>query len=148
MKTLSTPRSLPPVTGTVRVLRPVGSVGPRKNQTGEISIATETGRKTYYVRVRQHSYELYGRDEATLQNTLYEIPASLDECPCKDWVYNAQRRPDKLCRHCKSISALIAAGKLPQLECVPARVDDLADADEGYGDDSEADAWHSQFDAA
>src|SRR5262249_30097190 len=132
-------RQLPAVTGTVKVLRPVGSIGPEKNQVGEITI----NGKPYFVRLTDTCYQLFGFDEKKGEPSHYDVAG--DSCDCPDATY--RDRPGG-CKHCRAIAALINAGKLPRFACAPvSHVDDLADVD-ALLDDSEADAWHSHYDAA
>ncbi len=100
------PRSrkpLRPVSGRVRVLRPVGSVNAT---TGEVSISG----KCYYLTVHATGYRLTGWDRQHRQPTAYDLPADLSGCDCPDAVY-AGERPGG-CKHRRALAALKAAGKL------------------------------------
>ncbi len=137
-----TSRQLPAVHGSVKLLQPIGSINA---DTGEVSI----NNKPYFCRCLEHGYQLFSFDSKKQQTTVYDLPADLSACDCADFLYRSDRREDCRCKHQKALAALIGKGQLPRLECNPIpHVPDLADADDGYLDDSEADAWHSQYDAA
>jgi hypothetical protein len=123
----STP--LPAVKGAVKVLRPVGTVGPAENRVGEI----EVNGKAYFVRVQSGGYQLVGWDDRREEFTDYHLPADLSSCECLDYLSRGHRREDGCCKHMKTCRALINAVKLPALTpvCEP-----IADH---YGD-AEADA--------
>jgi hypothetical protein len=154
----STPRNtpLPAVTGTAKLLQPVGSVGPAENRTGEIEIAAEHVTRRYFVTVHDTGYHLTGYDDKRDNVTTYDIDAACSTCDCRDFQSRAHRREDHACKHTKAIKALVARGKLPAIVplCKPLvdALDCEEDADLSVWDDAtadaEAEAWHSQFDAA
>lgn len=111
MPTLTAPRKtrkpskpLAPVSGTARVLKPVGEVNPT---TGEIEI----NGKPYFVQVTSRGYRLFGFDAKAQQPTCYDIPAACDSCDCPDATYRGERPGG--CKHAKAVAALVAAGKIP-----------------------------------
>src|SRR4051794_36376821 len=112
----STP--LPPVSGNVKVLQEVGTVGPAENRTGEIAVND----KPYLIRCADTAYQLFGWDERKQQPTHYDVSADCTSCDCPDFVSRAHRREDGLCKHCKAVAALVSRGKLPALKptCQPA----------------------------
>src|SRR5262245_33612762 len=142
-KTASRQSQLPAVSGTARVLRRLGTI-PGHDNTAEIAISG----KAYLCRCLDHSFELVSLDARRDDVTAYELPADLSSCECLDYLSRSHRRIDGKCKHQKAVAVLVAAGKLPRLSCNPVpRVDDLADVDASL-DDSEAEAWHSAYDAA
>ncbi len=114
--------SLPAVSGTCKMLRPVGSVGPEENQVGELAI---NGQR-YYLRCRDGHYQLFTFDSRRRENRDYALPPDLSSCECLDYLTRASRRADGKCKHQKALAALVQAGKLPDLDA-PA---DLAERDE------------------
>src|SRR5262245_60234048 len=103
------PRSrkpLSPVTGAVRVLRPVGQVN---DHAGEILL---NGRP-YYLALRGSCYTLTGFC-ARRGVTSYDLPADLSSCDCPDGEFR-EERPGGGCKHRKALNALRGAGKLPDL---------------------------------
>lgn len=123
----TTPRQLPAVTGSAKLLQAVGTVGRPEERQGEIAI----NGKAYFVRILEHGYSLFGFDAKRQDVTHYDLPADLSACDCLDYLHRAGRREDGLCKHCKGLRSLVNAGKLPRVQCNPIpRVDDLADADE------------------
>jgi len=149
------PSSLPAVTGSAKLLRTVGTVGPEKNRVGEIII----NEKRYYCRVTDTAYQLFTFDERKGQPSHYDVDAECKTCDCPDFTARAHRRADGRCKHQKALAALIAAGKLPAVTppaCTPAvEIVDYDDERDAYDDtradamaDADADAWHSQWDAA
>lgn len=140
-------RQLPAVSGSVRVLQPIGTIGRPDAQTGEVEI----NGKPYFVQVLESGYSLFGFDAKRKQTTHYQLPCDLSACECLDYLSRADRREAGKCKHQKALAALIAAGKVPAVPapvCVPWHDDaeDEALADEWA--DAEAEAWHSQYDAA
>lgn len=103
---------LPAVTGEVRVLRPVGSVGPEEQQAGEI----ELNGQRYYLRCSRGHYELFTFDARRRENRHYQLPPGLESCECLDYLTRAARRADGRCKHQKALRALIGAGKVPELD--------------------------------
>ena len=128
----STP--LPAVKGAVKILRPVGTVGPAENRVGEIAV----NGTSYFVRVQADGYQLVGWDEKRGEVSNYHLPADLSSCECLDFLSRGHRREDGKCKHMKCCRALIDAGKLPALApaCEPA-------AD--HHGDAEADALARQW---
>ncbi len=147
-------KPLAPVCGKVRVLQPVGTVGPVENQTGEIEI----NGKPYFVRVCSGCFQLFGFDAKRQESTHYDIAPDCSTCDCPDATFQADR-PEG-CKHRKAVKALVAAGKLPALDAgtiedkaARADADDVHQDDEadylaGEWADAEAEAFHSQYDAA
>jgi hypothetical protein len=116
-------RQLPAVSGSVKLLQSIGSVGPAENRTGEIEITSQTKRgpvvRRYFLQVHDHGFRLVGWDDKRKEATVYDIPASLDSCDCRDFTSRADRREDGLCKHCRALRSLASKGKLPVLECRP-----------------------------
>ncbi|MCI0462121.1 MAG: hypothetical protein L0Z62_34650 [Gemmataceae bacterium] len=98
------PRPLAPASGTVRLLRPVGTVN---DTTGEIRIDA----KDYYLQVEEASYRLVGYDQQHQAPTAYDLPLDLSTCDCADATYRSERPGG--CKHRRALEALRAAGKLP-----------------------------------
>jgi hypothetical protein len=92
-----------PASGTVRVLRPVGSVN---EVTGGVAI----NGKAYYLQLFNQGYRLTGWDERKAEPTVYDLPADLSSCDCPDAEFRA--RPGG-CKHRRALAALRGAGKLP-----------------------------------
>ena len=97
-------KPLQPVSGSVKVLRPVGDVNAT---TGEILI---NGNKQYYLQVLQTGYRLWSYDERARAVTSYDLPLDLSSCDCPDATYRSER-PEG-CKHRRALAALKAAGKL------------------------------------
>jgi hypothetical protein len=95
-------KPLPPVTGTARVLRPVGDVTP---DTGKVLI----NGKPYYLSVLEGGFRLTGYDPRREEVTVYDLPSDLSSCDCADATYRT--RPGG-CKHVRALSALKAAGKV------------------------------------
>jgi hypothetical protein len=149
---------LPAVSGSARLLQPIGTIGKPEHRTGEIEVTSQTGRgpvvKAYYVAVHDTGYRLVSWDDKRKQVVTYDLPADVSSCDCPDFTSRADRREDHTCKHCKAIKALIGRGKLPAVApvCAPCHQDAEADAladrwtdDTGVAE-TEADAFHSQFD--
>jgi hypothetical protein len=103
------PRRQPPaVTGSARVLRPIGSLAVA---TGEIAI----NGKPYLCRCLEESYELFGFDARREEVTRYQLPADLSSCDCADATFR-EGRPGG-CKHRRALRVLVDAGKLPRLTC-------------------------------
>jgi hypothetical protein len=107
MHTVTRPRQnrkpLKPVSGSVRVLRPVGAVNAG---VGEVSI----NEKPYFLQVMETGYRLYGYDERNRAVTSYDLPLDLSSCDCPDATYRGER-PEG-CKHRKALAALKHSGKL------------------------------------
>ena len=101
-----TSKPLAPVSGTVRVLRPVGSVN---DLAGEIAISGTA----YYLECRGTCYTLTGYDSRKGEVTSYDLPADLSSCDCPDQTYRGERPGG--CKHRKALAALRGCGKLPEL---------------------------------
>jgi hypothetical protein len=116
-------RQLPAVSGSVKVLQPIGTVGNPADRKGEIEVTSNTARgpvvRRYFVEVHDHGYRLVGWDSKRREVTLYDIPASADSCDCRDFLQRSDKRPDHLCKHCHAVRSLIEKGKLPRVECRP-----------------------------
>jgi hypothetical protein len=140
-------RQLPAVSGSVRVLQPVGSVGKPEQQTGEVEI----NGKPYFIQVLETGYSLFGFDAKRRLTTHYQLPGDLASCECMDFLSRSDRREDRKCKHQKALAVLIARGKVPARPapvCVCCHTDKEADALADEWADAEAEAWHAQFDAA
>src|SRR5262245_4613569 len=98
-------RQLPAVHGTAKVLQPIGSINA---DTGEIEI----NGKPYFVRGCDGCYSLFGFDARKGETTHYDVSADCKECDCADATY--RNRPGG-CKHCRALSAMINAGKLPKI---------------------------------
>jgi hypothetical protein len=99
---------LPAVSGSVRVLQPIGTVGGPENRTGEIEI----NGKPCLVRVTDTGYQLFGFDAKRQQTTHYDLPLDCSSCDCPDFISRHDLRADHCCKHMKALSALLKAGKL------------------------------------
>src|SRR5213593_2576196 len=87
-------RQLPAVHGSVKVLQPIGSVGP---DTAEISIND----KPYFCRCLEHGYQLFSFDIRKGETRHYDLPADLSSCECLDYLNRSDRREDHACKHQK-----------------------------------------------
>ena len=113
---------LPAVSGTVRVLQAIGTVGGPENGTGEIEI----NGKPCLVRVTDTGYQLFGFDAKRQQTTHYDLPLDSSSCDCPDFISRADLRADHCCKHMKACRALQAAGKLPRMVCRPVSAENAA----------------------
>ena len=95
---------LAPVSGSIRVLRPVGAVN---EDTGEVLLNGQC----YYLHVHETGYRLHGYDHGKQAPTCYDLPLSLDSCDCPDRTFRPER---EACKHMAGMRALKAAGKLPE----------------------------------
>jgi glycine/D-amino acid oxidase-like deaminating enzyme len=98
-----TVRQLQPVTGSVKVLRPIGDVN---DKAGEITIDG----KAYYLTRPDNNFRLTGYDHRKQQVTTYDLPADLSSCDCPDATYRGERPGG--CKHRKALAALKTAGKV------------------------------------
>jgi hypothetical protein len=96
-------KPLTPVSGSVRVLRPLGTIGP---DAGEVQI----NEKPYYLTRHATGYRLTGYDERHAAVTVYDLPIDLSSCDCPDGTYRGERPGG--CKHRRALVALRAAGKL------------------------------------
>jgi hypothetical protein len=96
-------KPLTPVNGSVRVLRPVGTVAPN---AGEILI----NGKPYYFTRHATGYRLTGYDDRKGEVTTYDLPLDLSSCDCPDGTYRGERPGG--CKHRRAILAMRRAGKL------------------------------------
>lgn len=124
-------RQLPAVEGSVKLLQAIGTVGHPDNRVGEIEITSETKRgpivRRYFVQVHDHGFRLVGWDPKRKESTIYDLPADLSSCDCKDFLTRSDKREDgPSCKHCKALRSLTAKGLLPGLQCRPV-VDFIAD---------------------
>lgn len=106
MSTTTTPtrkRQLQPVSGSVKLLRPVGEVN---DTTGEVAI----NGKSYYLTCHDTCYRLTGWDQQHAAPTCYDLPKDLSSCDCPDGTYRSERPGG--CKHSRALKALKAAGKL------------------------------------
>jgi hypothetical protein len=92
-----------PVSGTVRLLKPVGEINDRTAQI-------EIDGKPYYLERTGTGFRLVGWDERDKEVTVYDLPLTLDSCDCPDATYRSERPGG--CKHRKALLALQAAGKL------------------------------------
>jgi hypothetical protein len=102
------------VAGTVRILKPIGTVGPIENRTGEIAI----NGKAYSCHCLEFGFSLTTTDTKN-QPKCYELPADLSSCECMDYLSRSDKRQDGRCKHQKALAALVKAGKLPALKSDP-----------------------------
>jgi hypothetical protein len=119
-------KPLPAVSGSVRILQPIGSVGQPEQQTGEVEI----NGKPYFIQVLESGYSLFGFDARKGQTTHYLLPGDLSACECLDYLSRADLREDGKCKHQKALAVLIARGKLPARPapvCVSCHGDEEAD---------------------
>jgi len=101
-----TRKPLEPATGSVRVLRPVGTVN---EDAGEVSINGQA----YYLACHKTGYRLHGYDPKRQQATCYDLPLDCSGCNCPDAAYRSSR-PGGGCKHRKALAALLASAKLPR----------------------------------
>lgn len=105
-------KPLEPISGTVKLLRPVGDVNDR---TGEILIIAQTKRgpveSQLYLTYTGSGYRLTGWDSEANAVKVYDLPLDLSSCDCPDHTYCPERPQG--CKHQKSIRKLIAEGKIP-----------------------------------
>jgi hypothetical protein len=89
--------------GSVKVLRPVGTVNDR---AGEVQV----NGKPYLLEVLSTGYRLFAYDGRRQTSTCYDLPTDLSACDCPDATYRA--KPEG-CKHRRALAALRGAGKLP-----------------------------------
>src|SRR5262249_16825686 len=92
-----------PATGTVRVLRPIGSVNDR---TGEVAI-NDTA---YYVERFATGYRLTRFDPKKGGTKTDDLPAHLSSCDCEDATFCPERPGG--CKHRRAMQALVGRGQL------------------------------------
>jgi hypothetical protein len=96
-------RPLAPVSGSVRILRPLGQVNAA---TAEIAIDG----KPYYLAKLTAGFQLVGFDPKKAKVTSYDLPLDLSSCDCPDHTYRPNREGG--CKHMKAVAALKANGKV------------------------------------
>src|SRR5262249_24306514 len=113
-------RQLPAVSGSARLLQALGTVGKPENRIGEIEITSMTQRgpvtRRYFVQVHDNGYRLVGWNDKRKESTVYDIPATMDDCCCREFLSRSDRREDHSCKHCKAVRSLVEKGKLPSIE--------------------------------
>lgn len=105
-------KPLEPISGTVKLLEPVGAVNDR---TGKILIVAQTKRgpvtSECYLEYTGMGYRLVGWDTEEGKVKVYDLPLTLDSCDCPDGLYRSERPGG--CKHQKAIRKLIAEGQIP-----------------------------------
>jgi hypothetical protein len=105
-------RPLQPATGSCR-----WAARPTATQPGELVITAILGNgqevtESYTVADNCQDGNLLGYRLTKQDNTTYDLPVSLNDCSCPDFVYNRAHATTvdlRLCKHCRGLAVALAA---------------------------------------